>query len=118
MTTKARVVGADVFSKVVEDVRSVAITTRELARITGVDERQVYNWLSGTSRPGAEKKDKLLEVYYIVSELREVYTPEGADIWIHARNRGLGGAKPIDLLADGDFQAVLAAIERLKTGAM
>jgi hypothetical protein len=109
---------AGLFSKIVDDVRAVALTTGELARVTGVEERQVYNWASGASRPRGETKDRLLEVHYIVNELREVYTPEGADIWIHARNRSLRGAKPIDLLIEGDFEAVLAAIERLKTGAM
>lgn len=109
---------AGLFSKVVEDVRGAALTTAELADITGVEERQVYNWASGSSRPRGATKDRLLEVHYIVNELREVYTPEGTDIWIHARNRGLGGSKPIDLLIEGNFQVVLAAIERLKTGAM
>lgn len=34
---------------------------------------------------------------------------EGADIWIHGRNRDLGGEKPIGLLAAGQFERVLAA---------
>jgi transcriptional regulator with XRE-family HTH domain len=106
------------FSKIVEDVREAALTTAEIAEIAGVDERQVYNWASGASRPRGEKKDRLLEIHYIVKELRDVYTPEGADIWIHARNRSLRGEKPIDLLVSGDFRSVLAAVERLKTGAM
>lgn len=119
MKTKAAALSdAGLFSKLVEDIRDTALTTAELAVVTGVEERQVYNWASGASKPRTETKDKLLEVHYIVKELREVYTPDGADIWIHARNRGLGGEKPIDLLIAGDFQAVLAAVERLKTGAM
>lgn len=118
MNTRSAALGDAVFSKVVADVRDAILTTSELAEITGVEERQVYNWASGSSRPRGVTKDKLLEVYYIVTELREVYTPEGADIWIHARNRGLGGAKPIDLLTSGEFQTVIDAVERLKSGAM
>ena len=119
MKTKAQSLSeAGLFSKLVADVRDSVLTTAELALITGVEERQVYNWASGASKPRSEAKDKLLEVHYIIKELREVYTPEGADIWIHARNRGLGGEKPINLLSAGAFEPVLAAIERLKTGAM
>jgi len=69
------------------------------------------------SAPG-EAKDRLLELHYILERLRDVYTAEGADIWIHGRNRDLGGEKPIDLLAAGQFERVLAAVERLGAGAM
>lgn len=50
--------------------------------------------------------------------LRDVYTAEGVDIWIHGRNRDLGDEKPIDLLVAGQFKRVLAAIERLSSGSM
>jgi hypothetical protein len=55
-------------------------------------------------------KDRLLE------RLRDVHA-EGADIWIHGRNRDLGGEEPIDLLATGQFERVLATAERLSAGA-
>lgn len=106
------------YSRIVEEVREAALTASELAQIAGVDERQVYNWASGTSRPKGAKRDRLLEVHYIVKALRDVYTQEGAEIWIHARNRSLSGQRPIDLLVEGDFQPVLLAVERLRTGAM
>lgn len=103
------------YRRIVRDVRDAALTASEIADIVGVDERQVYNWASGTSRPKRGNRDRLLDVYYIVSQLREVYTPEGVEIWLHGRNRGLEGQKPIDLLLGGDFQPVLYAVDRLKT---
>jgi hypothetical protein len=102
----------------VANVREAALTTDEIADIVGVDERQVYNWASGASRPRGQNRDRLLEIKYVVDALNEVYTPEGIDIWLHGRNRSLKGQKPIDLLVEGDFMTVLAAIERLQTGAM
>jgi hypothetical protein len=39
-------------------------------------------------------------------------------LWIHGRNRELDGQKPIDLLVAGEFERVLAAVERLASGAM
>jgi len=106
------------YARIVEDIRQAVLTTAEVAEIAGVDERQVYNWAAGTSRPKGEKRDRLLEIHYIVQALRDVYTREGIDIWIHARNRTLGGERPIDLLVSGEFQPVLRAVERLRTGAM
>ena len=47
-----------------------------------------------------------------------IYTREGAEIWLHGRKRSLGGRRPIDLLADGAYDEVLDAIERLAVGAM
>ncbi|MGH3374879.1 MAG: hypothetical protein ACRDP6_09075 [Actinoallomurus sp.] len=106
------------YARVVGDVREIALTTEELAAITGVAERQVYNWASGASKPSGPKRDRLLEVAYIVERLADVYTPEGVDIWLHGRNRELAGDRPIDLLRDGRFEPVVHAVERLRTGAM
>lgn len=106
------------YARIVEDIRDAVLTTAEVAEVAGVDERQVYNWAAGTSRPRGEKRDRLLEIHYIVQALRDVYTREGTDIWIHARNRTLSGQRPIDLLVSGEFQPVLLAVERLRTGAM
>jgi uncharacterized protein (DUF2384 family) len=105
------------YAKIVSDIRS-ALTASELAEIVGVRERQIHHWSSGTHRPQAETRDRLLEVHYLVNQLSDVYTPEGIDIWLHGRNRSLGGRRPIDLLGENEFSAVLDAIERLRTGAM
>lgn len=109
---------AGLYARLVDDLRVTALTNAEVAAITGVKVRQVQHWASGAHRPQGEAKDRLLELHYIVERLRDVYKPEGIDIWIHARNRGLSGEKPIDLLAAGRFEQVLAAVERLAAGAM
>jgi uncharacterized protein (DUF2384 family) len=106
------------YARIVEDVRENGLTAVELAEITGVRERQVQHWSAGSHRPQGEARERLLEVAYIVDQLKEVYKPEGVEIWLHGRNRSLGGQRPIDLLQAGDFQTVLSAVERLKTGAM
>jgi hypothetical protein len=53
----------------------------------------------------------------IVERLRDVYTREGIDVWLHARNRDLDGHRPIDLLQARDFATVRHVIERLRSGA-
>jgi uncharacterized protein (DUF2384 family) len=106
------------YSRIIEDLRETALTAAEVASIAGVKERQVQHWVAGTHRPKGAKRDRLLELVYIVDRLRDVYRPEGIDIWIHGRNRDLDGRRPIDLLEQGDFATVLNAVERLETGAM
>lgn len=106
------------YARIIEDLRETALTAAELAAITGVRERQVQHWAAGTHRPVGAKRDRLLELAYIIDRLRDVYRPEGIDIWIHGRNRDLGSERPIDLLERGDFATVLNAVERLETGAM
>jgi uncharacterized protein (DUF2384 family) len=106
------------YAKYVADLREGVFTNAEVAEITGVKSRQVQHWASGAHRPQGDAKERLLELHYIVEQLRDVYTAEGVDIWIHGRNRTLGARRPIDLLAEGKFKEVLAAIERLTSGAM
>jgi DNA-binding transcriptional regulator YiaG len=107
-----------IYSSIVERIRDHAFSTAEIAEITGVGVRQVLYWSSGEHRPRGATRDRLLELDYIVTRLGETFRPEGVEIWIHARNRTLGGRKPIDLLREGDFVTVLHAIESLDSGAM
>jgi DNA-binding transcriptional regulator YiaG len=106
------------YARMVQDLKETALTNAEVADITGVKVRQVQHWASGAHRPQAQAKERFLELHYIIERLREVYKPEGIDIWIHGRNRALGGQKPIDMLGAGEFEPVLAEIERLASGAM
>jgi len=105
------------YSRVVEDVRDGGLTVGEMAKVIGVAERQVRNWSAGANTPSGRNRDRLLQLHYVSQLLRDVYTREGAEIWLHGRKRSLGGRRPVDLLADGEYEEVLAAIERLQSGA-
>jgi uncharacterized protein (DUF2384 family) len=105
------------YPRIVDDIREASVTTVELAEITGVRERQVQNWASGTNRPSGEARNRLLELNYIIGLLRDVYTTEGIEIWLHGRNRDLAGRRPIDMLKSGDFEEVLQLIDQLVHGA-
>lgn len=106
------------YARVVDDVREGGLTVNELAGLVGVAERQVRNWSSGDNTPSGRNRDRLLQLHYVAQRLRDIYTREGAEIWLHGRKRSLGGRRPVDLLADGEYDDVLAAIERLHAGAM
>jgi hypothetical protein len=102
-----------VYRRIVNDVRQRGLNTDEIADITGVSERQVQNWVAGSSKPAGAKRDLLLELHYVVDLLGDIYTPEGVEVWIHGRNRFLSGERPIDLLRAGSFEPVLNEVERL-----
>ena len=95
-----------------------ALSTEELARVVDVQPRQVQHWVAGDHRPQGRARERLLDLDYVVELLGDVYDDEGVQIWLHGRNRSLGGRRPLELLIKGDFPTVLAAVERLASGAM
>jgi len=106
------------YARIVEEVRDGGLSSGDVARVIGVAERQVRNWTSGGNTPSGRNRDRLLELHYVARQLRDLYTREGAEIWLHGRKKSLGGRRPVDLLAEGSYDEVLAAIERLHAGAM
>ncbi len=105
------------YTRIVEEIRDSGLSTADIARIIGVAERQVRNWTSGGHTPRGRNRDRLLELHYVTQALRDVYTREGAEIWLHGRKRSLAGRRPIDMLADGSYAEVLDAVEQLHAGA-
>ena len=105
------------YARIVEEIRDSGLSTADIARIIGVAERQVRNWTSAGHTPRGRNRDRLLELHYVTQALRDVYTREGAEIWLHGRKRNLAGRRPVDMLADGFYEEVLDAVERLHAGA-
>jgi uncharacterized protein (DUF2384 family) len=57
------------------------------------------------------------EIEYVIEKAREVFTPEGVEIWIGAPNPLLDGRTPRDLVEAGETNRVLALIDALASGA-
>ncbi|WP_052336198.1 antitoxin Xre/MbcA/ParS toxin-binding domain-containing protein [Nocardioides alkalitolerans] len=93
------------------------LSSADLARIVGVGERQIQNWAAGRSGPGSkEKLRQLLDLQYVLDLVREIYEDDGAVMWLHARNRMLGGGRPLDLLAEGRTDEVINLLDRIADG--
>jgi transcriptional regulator with XRE-family HTH domain len=105
------------YLRIVDEITRSGITQTELSQAVGASLRTVQNWAAGNGTPAGMKVRRLLDVQYIVRELREVYTEEGVQIWLHARNRNLDSRRPMELLAAGQYDEVLAEAERV-SGAM
>lgn len=57
-------------------------------------------------------------IVQLIAGLNDVFTPEGAELWLEAENDEFDGERPQDLIRRGEFDRVLEAVERLRTGSM
>lgn len=104
------------YLRILEEVTNSGITRTELSKAVGAAERTVQTWAAGTSKPTGLRAQRLLDVQMIVQLLSDTYTREGIRIWLNSRNRNLGLRRPIDLLEEGDIDAVLEEADRISGG--
>ncbi len=106
------------YMRLVEDVTNSGITQTDLAKAVGTTVRTVQNWASGSARPKGKSAERLVDVSQIVTALRDVFRDEAIHIWLRTRNRNLDGRRPLELLAAGDVDQVLAEVNNLVRGPM
>ena len=90
------------------------MTQAEVGSVTGVSDRAVRGWAHSAVRP--ERYDRLAELRDLVVLLSDSLTARGVGQWLHARNRLLAGARPLDALAEGRFTAVRQAAQAFVDG--
>ncbi len=105
--------GSLTYLRIVEEVTDSGLTQRELGQVVGASVRTVQNWAKGDASPSGAKVKRLLDLNYLIRTLRDVYTDEGVEIWLHSKNRNLDGERPIDLLTQGNLEVVLLEAQRL-----
>ena len=101
---------------VVLRLRDYGLTQASIAKATGATVRSVRNWQE-TSAIRPQNDERLRELREIVLLLRETLTPRGVGQWLNARNRNLGGRRPIEVLADGNATEVRDAAKAYVEGA-
>lgn len=93
------------------------LSAADIAEIMGIGTRQVQNWAAGRGRPADNRRlRQLLDLQYVLDLLAELFDTEGSLMWLHARNRTLGGERPLDLLAEGRSDEVIHLLDRLADG--
>jgi len=108
---------ASVYAERLESIAERARLRREdVARVVGASPRTVARWAQGESGPRAEARDRLLELSAVVNELSKVVRAEAAEAWLFAPNPLLDFERPLDLVQQGDYRKVIAAIEGLADG--
>jgi hypothetical protein len=88
---------------------------RFIARATGANVRTAERWRSGQA-PQPRYRSRIGELQAILDLLGRGMTDAGKQDWLEAPNPHLRFARPIDRLADGDFDAVRAAAESYVVG--
>src|SRR5919106_5363201 len=86
-----------------------------IARATGANVRTAERWRSGQS-PQARFRDRIGELQAILDMLGRGMTDAAKRDWLEAPNVHLRFARPIERLADGEFDAVRAAAESYLVG--
>lgn len=115
MTSKqlARAVEA---GDLVHAFKSYGVTQIDVAHVTKVDPKTVYEWKTAGARPRTQAYDRLDGLREVVRILADSLTERGVGQWLHARNRVLDGRRPLDLLHDGGQDEVLQAAHAFVDG--
>ena len=83
---------------------------RFIARATGANVRTAERWRSGQA-PQSLYRDLIGELQAILDLLGRGMSDPAKRSWLEAPNAHLRWARPVERLADGDFDAVRAAAE-------
>lgn len=102
-------------SEIVDALKPFGVTQADVAAVTDVSDRAVRGWRTNHIRP--EQHDRLAQLRDLVLLLSDSLTPRGVGQWLHAKNRLLDGQRPVDLFAEGRYDAVRAAAEAFVDGA-
>lgn len=101
---------------VVKALAGFTLTQADLAQATGASERSVRNWKK-TSAIRSEYEERLRDVRDIALILQDSLTPRGVGQWLRARNRMLGGRRPLELIHESDLAKVKEAAQAFVDGA-
>lgn len=91
------------------------LTPADVARATGADTSTVRAWLREDQSPSGERAERLTELSAIVERLIEVIEPTYVPVWMRKPIRLLDDAKPLDLIAGGQFRKVSRVIAGLES---
>ncbi len=93
------------------------IKGRDVAQLLDTTPETISRWKTGKVFPQPERRNRLLTLEWLMSEMADLYEPEEARLWLFSHHRLLAGDRPADRIQNGNMEEVLALIEQLKTGA-
>lgn len=94
------------------------LTQREIARMTGADERSVRRWIASQDSINMQQRYTRVidDLRHLLGILEPTLPGEQFARWLRARNRYLGGSRPLDLIAEGHYEQVREASEAYADG--
>lgn len=100
--------------EIAQALRPYGVTQNEVGAVAGVSARAVRAWARSGIRP--ERYDRLAALRDVVLVLSDSLSERGVGQWMHARNRLLGGERPIEALSAGRFDEVRSAAQAFVEG--
>lgn len=97
--------------------KRAGITAREVAQLLNTTPETVSRWRAGKTQPQPDRRDVLLRLEWLVTELSDLYSPDEAKLWLFSPHRLLAGDRPADRIQQGKIEDVLTIIDQLKSGA-
>ena len=86
-----------------------------LAEWVGTHRSQITRVARGQEL-GGEEGWRLASLFAVVTALLAIYEPRAVAGWLHGVNPHLNDRRPLDVLAEGDVAAVMAAVQAARTG--
>lgn len=88
----------------------------DIAYVVKVDPKTVYEWKTKGARPRSNAYTRLEGLRDVVWVLSDSLTERGVGQWLHARNRLMGGQRPLDELREGRHREVMEAARAFADG--
>jgi hypothetical protein len=95
-------------------VRSLPVSL--VSMVTGADVRSVERWRKGTSPRRLAFVSRLDDLSAVLDLLGPEMSNRGKQAWLTSRSAYLGMARPLDLLAKGEFDRVAGAARAYSSG--
>ncbi len=105
-------------SPLLEEAREVhdfaGLSDRLIAEATGAKPSTVRGWLAGRSQPTGARAQRLIELGEMVRRLGRVLRAESIAVWLQRPVLALDDAKPIELIARGEYRRVARPISEIE----
>lgn len=106
----------DLASKLEMAAARAELDQADLARVLDTNPRTVARWLTRTTDPRPDSRERLLELIAVLEHISQVLQPQAAHDWLLTPNSRLDHYKPVDLLREGKSREVLGAIDAMAEG--
>lgn len=107
-------------SSQIEALFALGLTGADLEKLTsGKSRKTIAAWRRGEASPRAELADRLDDARYAGASLLDdhvAFGPAELVAWLRTRSARLGGRRPLEAVADGDFELVINAGQRFARG--
>lgn len=103
-------------NEIVAALGRYGLTQRDIAAATHVSERTIYAWKHKQGGVRDRNYDRLVALREVVLMLSDSLTERAVGQWLRARNRLLGGRRPVEVLGEGDIEAVRRAAAAFAEG--